>query len=164
MSDTELPTPSPKELKTPLGLVPETEGSKKRKVLTGLGALLFLGLVIGLSIGLTRNIGNEEEEVKDSKLSPSNGDGENATVIDTPPEEEPDWCGDSHVGNGLCKYGQCCSPWGNCGFTDDYCSNGQTVAPDFLSTDRFCGDGFPGNGTCANSTLCCSIKGTCEYT
>jgi len=155
-NETELAAPSPEELKTPLGLVPETsDHNGKKKVLTAVGALIFLGLVIGLSIGLTANMDKEEEESA-KKLAPVN-----TTAIDN---EEPDWCGNGYVGNGLCPDGHCCSLYGHCGYQDEYCVNGQTVAPEVMRTDRFCGDGFPGNGTCANSTLCCSIKGTCEYT
>lgn len=93
-SDTDLPTPSPEELKTPLGLVPENEGaSPKKKVLTGLAALIFLGLVIGLSVGLTNDMNKEEQ--KDTMKVPVNDVDAGTNTTDE--VEEPDWCG-----NGAC--------------------------------------------------------------
>lgn len=166
-SESDLPTPSPEELKTPLGLVPEKDApSRKKKALTLLAALLVLALVIGLSVGLTSNMGKDEEGAEKNL---NVGDALNGTSNSTDDDEDYgsdsniDWCGDGHIGDGICKKGFCCSYFGYCGFEPEYCVNGQTVAPEVMRTDRFCGDGFPGNGTCANSTLCCS-SGKCEYT
>jgi len=38
-------------------------------------------------------------------------------------------CGGGNIGNGVCSNGMCCSKWGYCGTTSDYCGTGTSRAP-----------------------------------
>ena len=70
-------------------------------------------------------------------------------------------CGDGNVGNGICRTeGHCCSQYGWCGITADYCED------DFSSSysDENCGDGNVGNGICRTEGHCCSKYGWCGIT
>jgi len=61
-------------------------------------------------------------------------------------------------GFGKCPAGQCCSKWGYCGTTSEYCSNSQGCQ--LAYGDCKCGSGF---GSCAAGS-CCSKWGYCGKT
>ena len=62
------------------------------------------------------------------------------------------YCGGGIVGNGVCADDSlCCSEFGWCGSTPEFC--GETIGT--------CGDGNVGNGVCAEASLCCSDFGWC---
>jgi len=61
-------------------------------------------------------------------------------------------------GYGKCPAGECCSKWGYCGTTSEYCSNSQGCQ--LAYGDCKCGSGF---GNCAAGS-CCSKWGFCGKT
>ena len=61
-------------------------------------------------------------------------------------------CGNGTVGDGVCLNGDCCSAYGYCGTSQEYCGN------------NTCGNGVFGNGRCAQAGLCCSQYGYCGST
>ncbi|KAF1359138.1 glycoside hydrolase/deacetylase, partial [Lizonia empirigonia] len=88
-------------------------------------------------------------------------------------------CGNQGSGKNLgyiCKTGQCCSKYGNCGTTTDYCSAtvcqsafGKCDAPagrGSVSPDGTCGDIGKGNNTgyICKTGQCCSKYGNCGTT
>ena len=71
----------------------------------------------------------------------------------SPPITSGGTCGGGNRGNGICPMnGYCCSQWGYCGTTADYCK---------VSTSGTCGGGQRGDGLCPDRTLCCSKWGWC---
>jgi len=50
-----------------------------------------------------------------------------ATAPTSSPAGTP--CGGGNIGNGICSNGMCCSKWGWCGTTVDYCGTGVPSAP-----------------------------------
>jgi hypothetical protein len=90
-------------------------------------------------------------------------------------------CGGGNVGNGRCYRHpkECCSKFGHCGTTTDYCSESRrartTVPESFVKQIRSktqkwvsktfdwptCGEGNRGNGKCQDSNDCCSRFGWC---
>ncbi|EUC44378.1 carbohydrate-binding module family 18 protein [Bipolaris oryzae ATCC 44560] len=89
-------------------------------------------------------------------------------------------CGDVYKGNNngwVCKTGQCCSRFGNCGTTADYCSPSvcqsafgicfdSAPARGSVSPDGTCGDVGKGNnnGWACKPGACCSKYGNCGTT
>jgi len=73
-------------------------------------------------------------------------------------------CGGGFVNDGICaEAGYCCSQWGWCGTTADYCDD---VAPTTTPIDPNAGkcgtgDGIIGDGTCTGENECCSAWGYC---
>lgn len=73
-------------------------------------------------------------------------------------------CGNGKIGDGICAgVGECCSRWGWCGFTSDYCDD---TAPTDNSVDPNLGkcgfgNGVTGDGTCTGENECCSVHGYC---
>ena len=73
-------------------------------------------------------------------------------------------CGGGFVNDGICaEAGYCCSQWGWCGTTADYCDD---VAPTTTPIDPNAGkcgtgDGIIGDGTCTGENECCSPWGYC---
>ncbi|KAL7490195.1 hypothetical protein ACHAW6_015943 [Cyclotella cf. meneghiniana] len=79
-------------------------------------------------------------------------------------------CGNGNRGDGICAWeGYCCSEWGWCGTTPEYCdgpSNAPTPSgfypPPTPSLDAGkCGSGDAGEGLCADPDHCCSQWGYC---
>jgi len=69
-----------------------------------------------------------------------------------------DFCGDGAKANGMClDRNTCCSKYGWCGTTSEYCSNKKDETPT-------CGNGKRGNGMCQKSKDCCSNHGWCGDT
>ena len=80
-------------------------------------------------------------------------------------------CGNGIKGNGICSNpDDCCSAWGWCGNSVDFCAIGclggpcynkrvlpADPAPDF----PYCGEGKVGFGLCKDTSLCCSKFGWC---
>ncbi len=95
-----------------------------------------------------------------------------SSITTTTPTSEPHIQGKCGVGYGKCPSGQCCSKYGWCGKTDDYCSsskgcqsefgdcNGTSSIPITTSVDGKCGEDY---GTCP-SGQCCSKYGWCGKT
>ena len=90
------------------------------------------------------------------------------------PVEKPEpivgTCGNGDRGDGICAWeGYCCSEWGWCGTTPEYCdgpSNAPTPSgfypPPTPSLDAGkCGSGEAGEGLCADPDHCCSQWGYC---
>lgn len=70
-------------------------------------------------------------------------------------------CGDGNVGNGICRTeGDCCSNYGWCGRTAEYCEDYSSLS----SSGASCGDGNVGNGICRTEGDCCSKYGWCGRT
>jgi len=66
-------------------------------------------------------------------------------------------CGGGSIGNGICKgSGECCSDFGWCGTSPEYCGSGETGGT--------CGGGNVGNGICEDPLDCCSSYGWCGRT
>jgi hypothetical protein len=98
---------------------------------------------------------------------------------DTEPEECPKvtvgTCGGGNRGDGICPFeGYCCSQYGWCGTTAEYCEDnidstvptpstidGAPVSPTVSVESGKCGNGNPGEGICAEASLCCSEWGYC---
>mmetsp|Transcript_12063 Transcript_12063/g.26027 ORF Transcript_12063/g.26027 Transcript_12063/m.26027 type:complete len:963 (+) Transcript_12063:103-2991(+) len=82
-------------------------------------------------------------------------------------------CGDGDRGDGICPYaGYCCSKWGYCGTTSDYCDDdslapspseveGAPPAPTYSVDAGQCASGDVGDGFCPEESLCCSDWGYC---
>jgi len=84
-------------------------------------------------------------------------------------------CGDGDRGDGKCPFeGYCCSKWGYCGTTPEYCEDdsaaptpsivdGAPPAPTFSVEAGMCGagNGDLGDGFCPDESLCCSDWGYC---
>lgn len=81
-------------------------------------------------------------------------------------------CGNGNRGDGICAWeGYCCSEWGWCGTTEEYCSvssiaptpsDGGFYPPPTPSVDAGkCGLNEIGEGICANPDHCCSEWGYC---
>ena len=81
--------------------------------------------------------------------NPSSTPAPSPSPTTTPPTAGPP-CGSGNVGNGDCAdRSMCCSEWGWCGTSAEYCSR----TP--------CGNGYVGNGDCADRSMCCSEWGYC---
>eukprot|EP00580_Thalassiosira_gravida_P015387 CAMPEP_0201666224 /NCGR_PEP_ID=MMETSP0494-20130426/7130_1 /ASSEMBLY_ACC=CAM_ASM_000839 /TAXON_ID=420259 /ORGANISM="Thalassiosira gravida, Strain GMp14c1" /LENGTH=555 /DNA_ID=CAMNT_0048145341 /DNA_START=349 /DNA_END=2012 /DNA_ORIENTATION=+ len=82
-------------------------------------------------------------------------------------------CGDGDRGDGICPYaGYCCSKWGYCGCTSEYCDDdsiaptpsevpGAPPAPSYSVDAGQCARGRIGDGFCPDESLCCSDWGYC---
>lgn len=82
-------------------------------------------------------------------------------------------CGDGERGYGICPYaGYCCSKWGWCGTTPEYCEDdsvaptpsaveGAPAAPTYSVDAGQCANGNEGDGFCPDNSLCCSDWGYC---
>lgn len=73
-------------------------------------------------------------------------------------------CGNGKRGDGVCSdQGACCSQWGYCGFTDEYCKNTLPTPEPIDPNAGRCGlgDGNQGDGTCLGKDECCSQWGYC---
>lgn len=81
-------------------------------------------------------------------------------------------CGGGNRGDGICPYdGHCCSKWGYCGTTPEYCESdaapspsvveGAPPAPTYSVDAGMCAGGDLGDGFCADESLCCSDWGYC---
>jgi len=67
-------------------------------------------------------------------------------------------CGGGNRGNEICADPSlCCSEFGWCGSTAEYCGGGPLPDP-------LCGNGVTGTGVCADTSLCCSQYGYCGST
>eukprot|EP00569_Conticribra_weissflogii_P004652 CAMPEP_0171337300 /NCGR_PEP_ID=MMETSP0878-20121228/6615_1 /TAXON_ID=67004 /ORGANISM="Thalassiosira weissflogii, Strain CCMP1336" /LENGTH=948 /DNA_ID=CAMNT_0011838919 /DNA_START=278 /DNA_END=3124 /DNA_ORIENTATION=- len=80
-------------------------------------------------------------------------------------------CGNGFRGDGICAWeGYCCSEWGWCGTTAEYCEGPSSAPTPFdlaptaptpsLDAGR-CGNGEEGEGLCADENHCCSQWGYC---
>ena len=75
-----------------------------------------------------------------------------------------EWCGGGFVGNGTCSVPTfCCSRYGWCGKSAEFCSNKVDRQIESKSTTP-CGGGKIGNGICSDPTSCCSRFGWCGKT
>ena len=82
-------------------------------------------------------------------------------------------CGGGNRGDGICPFrGYCCSSWGWCGTTDDYCDDDSNVptpstveaappAPTISIEAGMCGAQDVGDGLCPGENMCCSDFGYC---
>jgi len=82
-------------------------------------------------------------------------------------------CGNGDRGDGICPFaGYCCSKWGYCGCTSDYCDDdsvapspseveGAPPAPTYSVDAGQCASGDVGDGFCPDESLCCSDWGYC---
>jgi len=82
-------------------------------------------------------------------------------------------CGGGNRGDGICPFqGYCCSRWGWCGTTDDYCEDdfdaptpstaeAAPPAPTISIEAGMCGAQDVGDGLCPGDNMCCSDFGYC---
>ena len=82
-------------------------------------------------------------------------------------------CGNGDRGDGVCPFeGYCCSIWGWCGTTAEYCEDDSTVptpsivdgapvSPTVSVDAGKCGNGNSGEGICSEASECCSEWGYC---
>mmetsp|Transcript_26890 Transcript_26890/g.64535 ORF Transcript_26890/g.64535 Transcript_26890/m.64535 type:complete len:846 (+) Transcript_26890:343-2880(+) len=82
-------------------------------------------------------------------------------------------CSDGKRGDGSCPFaGFCCSKWGYCGTTAEYCEDdsiaptpsivpGVPAAPTYSVDAGQCANGNEGDGFCPEKSLCCSDWGYC---
>jgi len=98
--------------------------------------------------GLVNRRNKEVEYYKKGSSGGSGGSGGSSTGSNRR-------CGSSY---GKCPAGECCSKWGYCGKTSEYCSNSQGCQ--LAYGDCKCGSGF---GKCAAGS-CCSKWGFCGKT
>jgi hypothetical protein len=82
-------------------------------------------------------------------------------------------CGNGNRGDGICPFaGYCCSEWGWCGTTAEYCDDnsvapspsaveGAPVSPTYSIDAGKCGNGLLGEEICAETDHCCSEWGYC---
>lgn len=95
------------------------------------------------------------------------------TVEDECPIATTGTCSDGKRGDGICPYaGHCCSKWGYCGTTSEYCDDdsvaptpseveGAPPAPTYSVDAGQCASGEVGDGFCPDESLCCSDWGYC---
>jgi Chitin recognition protein len=99
------------------------------------------------------------------------GEGEDGGLFPTPDpgSSQGGTCGDGNVGNGICFDERlCCSKFGWCGSTTEYCSDSSELPSDRPPVPGpyeggTCGGGTVGDGICSDITMCCSVLGWCDF-
>lgn len=132
------------------GPLTRSKRSMTYAIIATVAMIAIVVIIIGSMCGITGKC-SRSSSTKSSLMVSSNAPTPTTVYIRSPSSNQ--FCGDGVYGNGNCSDSKlCCSSFGYCGTTEEYCSKDA------------CGNGARGSGNCTNPALCCSASGYCGST